>query len=94
MHESMNGVLFIASASMVAAYLMAVWPCGHGSSWMVLKMNHQTSLLNSNEELSERSNCRVITIRARLYGVRLIQANLLEGEPVKVHKSFKRHGNR
>ena len=26
MHESMNGVLFITSASMVAAYLMAVWP--------------------------------------------------------------------
>jgi len=25
MHESMNGVLFITSASMVAACLMAVW---------------------------------------------------------------------
>lgn len=50
-------------------------------------MNHQTSLLNSNEELSERSNCRVITLRAGLYGVRLIQANLLEGEPSRLMKA-------
>lgn len=57
-------------------------------------MNYRTSLLDSNEELSERSHCRAITLRARLYGVRLIQANLLEGEPVEVHENFKRHGNR